>query len=86
VQQQSQLAFTQCCKLRSGMWRLVHIEHTLISSNVALNAATSWVGSFWMKPTVSDSRICLPLGSTTRRVVGSAGQRYECLGFEWPPR
>ena len=34
----------------------------LISSSVARNAATSAVGRRWMKPTVSVSRACRPLG------------------------
>ena len=31
-----------------------------ISSNVALKAATNCVGSFWMNPTVSVNRTCIP--------------------------
>mmetsp|Transcript_27875 Transcript_27875/g.73534 ORF Transcript_27875/g.73534 Transcript_27875/m.73534 type:complete len:220 (-) Transcript_27875:243-902(-) len=41
------------------------------SSRVALKAATSLVGSFWMKPTVSDTSTSLPAGRRRRRVVGS---------------
>ncbi len=42
-----------------------------ISSRVARKAATNWVGSFWMKPTVSVSKARLPPGRFIRRVVGS---------------
>ena len=38
---------------------------------MARKAATSWVGSFWMKPTVSVNSAQCPAGSSTRRVVGS---------------
>ncbi len=43
-----------------------------ISSSVARNAATSVVGSLWMKPTVSVSSAGLPDGSMMRRVTGSS--------------
>ena len=43
-----------------------------ISSSVARNAATSGVGSFWMKPTVSVESTSLPPGNLIRRVVGSS--------------
>ena len=47
------------------------IVESTISSRVARNAATSSVGKFWMKPTVSVTRTSFPLGSGNLRVVGS---------------
>mmetsp|Transcript_12531 Transcript_12531/g.48861 ORF Transcript_12531/g.48861 Transcript_12531/m.48861 type:complete len:237 (+) Transcript_12531:216-926(+) len=47
------------------------IVESTISSKVALKAATSSVGKFWMKPTVSVTRTSFPLGSGNLRVVGS---------------
>lgn len=44
---------------------------SLLKPNTHLKAATSCVGSFWMNPTVSDTRISLLPGSRTLRVVGS---------------
>lgn len=41
------------------------------SSRVAMKASTSWWGSFWMKPTVSEIRMVSPIGSFSFRVVGS---------------
>ena len=45
---------------------------TSISSSVARNDATSRVGSFWTKPTVSVSNGEPPLGSAILREVGSS--------------
>mmetsp|Transcript_14948 Transcript_14948/g.49004 ORF Transcript_14948/g.49004 Transcript_14948/m.49004 type:complete len:218 (-) Transcript_14948:677-1330(-) len=47
-------------------------EASAISSRVALNAATSWVGSFEMNPTVSVTSAVAPVGSASFRVVGSS--------------
>mmetsp|Transcript_166 Transcript_166/g.628 ORF Transcript_166/g.628 Transcript_166/m.628 type:complete len:233 (-) Transcript_166:1238-1936(-) len=47
------------------------IVESTISSRVARKAATSSVGKFWMKPTVSVTRTSFPLGSGNLRVVGS---------------
>jgi hypothetical protein len=47
-------------------------ELSLISSSVARNAATRFVGKRWMKPTVSVARAVFPSGSEIRRVVGSS--------------
>ena len=42
------------------------------SSSVARKASTSWCGNLWMKPTVSVRTAWAPLGSFSRRLVGSS--------------
>ena len=51
------------CRIRSA---------PVISSSVDLNASTKVVGSFWMKPTVSETVISRPSGSSNLRVVESS--------------
>lgn len=57
-------------QLASMTWRMMLAS--LISSSVARKAATSCVGSFWMKPTVSVRSTSCPPGRRARRVSGSS--------------
>src|SRR6266542_2825190 len=60
---------SRTCTIRSA---------SVTSSRVARKAATRSVGSFWMKPTVSVRRSSRPVGSSTRRVVGSRVANRRC--------
>ena len=51
------------------------IEAEAISSSVALKAAISVVGNFWINPTVSVIRTSVPPGSWIRLVTGSRVQK-----------
>mmetsp|Transcript_40 Transcript_40/g.151 ORF Transcript_40/g.151 Transcript_40/m.151 type:complete len:221 (+) Transcript_40:494-1156(+) len=53
----------------STMWSTQSASAT--SSRVAVKPATSWLGSRWMKPTVSINIASLPLSNVTRLRVGS---------------
>ena len=57
------------------------------SSSVARKAATSLVGSFWMKPTVSVSSTSLPPGSACSLLVGSSVANSKSSAYtSWEPQ